>query len=89
LKSLPKTDQSILIKNKIHSLKFSKNHLRVNFYYSLKINNLSLTQQSSDEAGASDGILEKENQNLLPHNPPDLVRKENLAPPSNFSNYSF
>jgi len=32
LKSLPKTDQSILIKNKIHSLKFSKKHCK----YSVK-----------------------------------------------------
>jgi hypothetical protein len=30
--------------------------------------------------GVGGGILEKENQNFLPHNPPDLVRKENLAP---------
>jgi len=66
LKFLPKTDQSILIKNKIHSLKFSKKHLRVNFYYSLKINKLNLLQKGSGQVGVGGGILEKRIKIFLP-----------------------
>jgi hypothetical protein len=80
LKSLPKTDQSILIKNKISSLKFSKKSVRVNFNYFLKINELSSQEAGVSKAGVGGGNLEKENQNFFLHNLPDLVRKENLAP---------
>lgn len=50
------------------------------FYYSLKNKELGAQKQGFGQAGVGGGILEKENQNFLPYNPPDLVRKENLAP---------
>jgi len=54
----------------------------VNFKYSLNINNLNPSQQSSGQVEVGGGISEKENQNFLSSCSPDLVRKENLAPHS-------
>ena len=71
-----KTDR--VIKEKIDSIKYSKKKIRVNFKYSLKINNLSHSQQRSDQMGVGGGILEKDNQNFFSSCPSELVRKENF-----------
>jgi len=52
----------------------------VNFYYSLKVNNLNHLQQGFGQVGVGGGSLEKENQNIPSFYPSNLVRKENLAP---------
>jgi hypothetical protein len=80
LNSLARSEQPILIKNQIQSVKYSKKSLRVNFYYSLKINELDSHKEGFGQVGVGGGILERENQNFLSSCPPDLVRKENLAP---------
>ena len=92
LKSLSKSDQSISIKDKIQSLKYSKKSIRVNFKYSLKslkINELTLQKASLNQAGRlgmGGGIKknskESKTQNLPSFNPSDLVRNEDMAPHS-------
>lgn len=78
--SLSRAEQVVLIKERIDSIKYSKKRIRVNFKYSLNINNLNHSQQGSGQAGVDGGILEKENQNTSVSCPSDLVRKEKMAP---------
>jgi len=93
LKSLSKAEQLLLIKNKIQSLKFSKKSVQVNFYYSLKINDLSLQKEGLGETEAGSEIegynFNQDSQNFPSPNQPDLVRKKKYhSPVSNFSNHS-
>ncbi|MBC7333924.1 MAG: recombinase zinc beta ribbon domain-containing protein, partial [Actinobacteria bacterium] len=80
LSSFSRTEQVLLIRERIDSIKYSKKRIRVNFKYSLNINKLNPAQQSSGQVEVGGGISEKENQNFLSSCSPDLVRKENLAP---------
>ncbi len=78
--SLSRAEQVVLIKERIDSIKYSKKRIRVNFKYSLNINKLNHSQKGFGEAEIGSGSLEKNNQNFFSYCPPDLVRKEKMAP---------
>ncbi|WP_220126046.1 hypothetical protein, partial [Thermosulfuriphilus ammonigenes] len=80
LSSLSRAEQVLLIRERIDSIKYSKKRIRVNFKYSLKINNLNHSQQGSGQVGVGGGRLEKENQNFFSSCPSDLVRNKEMAP---------
>jgi len=80
LNTLSRAEQVLLIRERIDSIKYSKKRIRVNFKYSLNINNLNHTQQGSGQVGVGGGILEKENKNSFSSYQPDLVRNKEMAP---------
>jgi len=80
LNTLSRAEQVLLIRERIDSIKYSKKRIRVNFKYSLNLNNLNHLQQGSGQVGVGGGILEKENKNSFSSYQPDLVRNKEMAP---------